>query len=63
VGTSLYDLAGMITTAIGYTPRVKVNQDLPAGVPRLVADTARLHGFYKPAVRLEDYIAAEAARL
>jgi len=63
IGTSLLDLAGMIATAHGYSPQVKVNTGLPAGVPRLVADTTRLHRFYVPAVRLDDYIAAEASRL
>ena len=62
-GTSLLDLAEMITRACGYSPRVKVNETLPAGVPRLVADTRRLREFYVPAVRLEDYLSAEAARL
>ena len=54
-GTSLRDLAVMMAAAAGYTPEIKVNADKPAGVPRLVADPARLHEFYTPRVTLEDY--------
>ena len=54
-GTSLRDLAVMMANAAGYAPEIKVNADKPAGVPRLVADPARLHEFYIPRVTLEEY--------
>ena len=54
-GTSLRDLALMMANAAGYAPEIKVNADKPAGIPRLVADPARLHEFYTPRVTLEDY--------
>lgn len=56
-GTMLLNLAGMMAEAAGYRPDVKVDPDMPAGVPSLVADTARLREFYTPAVTLEDYFA------
>jgi nucleoside-diphosphate-sugar epimerase len=63
IGTSLRDLAVMITAAFGYQPQVKVNTGLPAGVPRLVADTTRLRGFYASRIRLGDYITAGVSNL
>ena len=55
-GTSLRELATMMAAAAGYTPGIKVNTALPAGVPRLVADPARLREFHIPVVTLEDYL-------
>ena len=54
-GTSLRDLALMMANAAGYAPEIKVNADKPAGIPRLVADPARLHEFYTPRITLEGY--------
>ena len=54
-GTSLRDLALMMANAAGYAPEIKVNTGKPAGIPRLVADPARLHEFYTPRVTLEGY--------
>ena len=54
-GTSLRDLAVMMADAAGYAPEIKVNADKPAGIPRLVADPARLHEFYTPRVVLDEY--------
>ena len=61
-GTSLHDLAVMVTAAAGYSPRIKVNTALPAGIPRLVADTACLRGFCPPQVTLGGYISAGGTR-
>ncbi len=55
--TSLAELAVMMGNAAGYSPFVKVDASMPAGVPRLVADPGRLHEFYTPSVTLEDYFA------
>jgi nucleoside-diphosphate-sugar epimerase len=57
LGTSLRDLAMTMAEAAGYTPQVKVNTGLPAGVPRLVADAGRLRSFCAPVTSLEDYFA------
>jgi nucleoside-diphosphate-sugar epimerase len=54
--TSLHELATMMGKAAGYAPGIKVDSSMPAGVPRLVADPARLHEFYTPGVTLEDYL-------
>jgi nucleoside-diphosphate-sugar epimerase len=56
-GTMLLALASMMAKAAGYHPDVKVDPGMPAGVPSLVADTARLHGIYRPRVAIEDYLA------
>ena len=56
-GTMLLNLAGMMADAAGYRPEVKVDQDMPAGVPSLVADVTRLNGICKPQVAIEDYLA------
>ena len=56
-GTSLAGLASLAGKAAGYSPAVKVNEGLPAGVPSLVADPSRLHEFYIPEVGLEDGLA------
>lgn len=55
--TSLHELAAMMGKAAGYSPGIKVDSSMPAGVPRLVADPGRLHEFYTPGVTLEDYLA------
>ena len=56
-GTMLLNLVGMMADAAGYRPEVKVDQDMPAGVPSLVADVTRLNGICKPQIVLEDYLA------
>ena len=61
-GTMLLDLAGMMATAAGYKPQVKVDPGMPAGVPVLVADTTRLNEFYTPQIAIEDYLAGVLAR-
>ena len=55
--TSLTDLAGMMATLAGYSPQVKVDEGMPAGVASLVADTTRLREHYEPRRVLEDYLA------
>jgi len=59
-GTSLRVLALRMAAAAGYSPRVKVNPGLPSGVPRLVADPARLHQFCPPQVALGGHVALAA---
>ena len=59
--TSLRDLAAMMAAIEGYAPQVKVNENLPAGVPWLVADTKRLRSFCEPRTALETGL-AEMAR-
>jgi len=56
-GTSLRALATIMADSAGYHPEIKVNTDKPAGIPRLVADTSRLHEFYIPQVTLGDFFA------
>lgn len=58
VPTLLRDLARVITRQASYAPGIKTDTALPAGVPSLVADTARLRSFYRPQVPLADGIAA-----
>lgn len=60
-GTSLRYLAAVMAEAAGYEPAIKVDRDMPAGVPSLVADTTRLREFYTPQVVLEDYLAGVLA--
>ena len=55
--TSLTRLVAVMSAAAGYTPQVKVAENMPAGVPSLVADTTWLNEFYIPSVSLEDYFA------
>ncbi|MFE9855587.1 NAD-dependent epimerase/dehydratase family protein [Streptomyces sp. NPDC005780] len=54
--TSFDQLAGYVTSAAGYTPRIK---HLPAalqGVHHRVCDPTRMLGYYQPAVTLEEGI-------
>lgn len=51
--TSLRALARMMLAAAGQVAEIKVDPGMPAGVPALVADTARLHGFHVPQTSLE----------
>ena len=51
--TSLRALARMMLAAGGQVAEIKVDPGMPAGVPSLVADTARLHGFHVPQISLE----------
>jgi UDP-glucose 4-epimerase len=60
VGTSLRDLALAMAGAAGYCPRITVNEGLPAGVMRLVADPGRLNGFCPPQVALDGHVALAA---
>lgn len=55
-GTSLLELAHIVTAASGYLPQVKVDESQPAGVLHLVADTGRLREFCEPQVSLEEGI-------
>jgi nucleoside-diphosphate-sugar epimerase len=51
--TSLRALARMMLAAGGQVAEIKVDPGMPAGVPSLVADTRRLHGFHVPQTSLE----------
>ena len=56
-GTGLAELVALMGKAAGYTPQVKVDAGMPAGVPRLVADNTLLRTFCPPQVTLEDHFA------
>jgi nucleoside-diphosphate-sugar epimerase len=56
-GTSLAELAAMMAGIAGYSPQVKVDTGLPAGLPSLVADASLLRSFCPPQVTLEDGLA------
>jgi nucleoside-diphosphate-sugar epimerase len=60
--TSLHDLAVMMAGIAGYQPQIKVAEDMPAGVPWLVANPARLRSFYEPRVSLETGLAEVLAQ-
>lgn len=55
-GTTIMDLARMVTKAAGYSPVYDVDKNMPAGVPHLVADPSRMLEHYKPQFDLESYI-------
>jgi nucleoside-diphosphate-sugar epimerase len=55
-GTTLAALASMVAAAHGYTPAIKVDDAMPAGVPSLVADTAILTRWYQPQRALTGYL-------
>lgn len=54
--TSFDQLAGYVTAAAGYTPRIKHLPAAPQGVHHRVCDPTRMLGFYQPAVTLEEGI-------
>lgn len=62
LGTSLRELVAMMGRAAGHRPEVKVLENMPAGVPSLVADITRLSTFYTPKVALHDGLAEVLAQ-
>lgn len=54
IGTSMLELAALFTREAGYTPRVNLHPDKPAGVAYRVGDPTRLNEFYKPRVSLAE---------
>ncbi|MGW3298486.1 NAD-dependent epimerase/dehydratase family protein [Streptomyces rubiginosohelvolus] len=54
--TSFDQLAGYVTQAAGYTPRIKHLPTAPQGVHHRVCDPTRMLGFYQPTVTLEEGI-------
>jgi nucleoside-diphosphate-sugar epimerase len=56
-GVSFNELAALVTTAAGYTPRVQHRLDAPVGVAYRVGDPTKLHTVYTPRITLEEGIA------
>jgi nucleoside-diphosphate-sugar epimerase len=54
--TSFDELAGYVTQAASYTPRIKHLPAAPQGVHHRVCDPTRMLGFYQPTVTLEEGI-------
>ncbi|MCX4450695.1 NAD(P)-dependent oxidoreductase [Streptomyces sp. NBC_01789] len=54
--TSFDQLAGYVTQAAGYSPRIKHLPGAPQGVHHRVSDPSRMLGFYQPTVTLEEGI-------
>lgn len=52
-GTSFDELAGMVTSAAGYSPELHHDTAKPAGVDYRVGDPTQLFKFYEPRVPLE----------
>jgi nucleoside-diphosphate-sugar epimerase len=59
--TSFDQLAGYVTAAAGYTPRIKHLPTAPQGVHHRVCDPTRMLQFYKPVIELEAGIARALA--
>lgn len=56
-GTTFNELAGLVTAAAGYSPRLHHNRDAPVGVRYRVGDPTRMLEFYRPTVSLEEGVA------
>ncbi|MEU1434048.1 NAD-dependent epimerase/dehydratase family protein [Streptomyces sp. NPDC005786] len=54
--TSFDQLAGYVTSAAGYTPRIRHLPTAPQGVHHRVSDPTRMLGYYQPRVTLEEGI-------
>ncbi|MFE9432336.1 NAD-dependent epimerase/dehydratase family protein [Streptomyces sp. NPDC006640] len=59
--TSFDELAGLVTTAAGYTPELKHLATAPQGVHHRVCDPKRMLDVYQPRVSLEEGIARALA--
>lgn len=57
VATSMYELAGRICAASGYTPEFQIDRDAPMGVRHRVADVTLLSTLYECKISLEEGIA------
>ena len=55
-GTSMAELAELITQAAGYTPEIAYKPDAPRGVDYRVGDPSRMREFYTPRVNLDQGI-------
>lgn len=53
IGTSMAELVHMMCREVGYTPDIKVLEDMPMGVQYRVGDPARMSAIYHPKVDLE----------
>lgn len=56
VGTSMVSLAAVACDYAGYSPKLELLPDKPAGVAYRVGNPARLHRFYKPRISLAEGI-------
>lgn len=61
--TSFLELAGMVTKASGYSPRIEPLPHKPTGVQYRVGDPTLMHTLYKPRICLEDGIEQALAKL
>jgi nucleoside-diphosphate-sugar epimerase len=52
VGTSMRDLVTLMCTMVGYSPRVELRPDMPAGVAYRVGDPTLMQRWYTPEVSL-----------
>ncbi len=55
-GVSFNQLAGMITKAVGYSPRIEYKPDAPRGVQCRVGDPTKMREFFTPKISLEETI-------
>lgn len=55
--TSFLDLAHLVTSVAGYSPRILTRPDAPAGVEYRVCNPTRLREVYQPTITLEQGIA------
>lgn len=53
-GTSMRELARMACQTVGYSPRLRLRTDKPAGMPHRVGDPSALHRYYMPQVSLAE---------
>lgn len=56
IGTSLADLAALVTKAAGYSPTIQNLTDRPIGVQYRVGDPSLMKSFYEPKISLEQGI-------
>jgi nucleoside-diphosphate-sugar epimerase len=56
IGTNFVELAELVTTLAGYSPKIVTMPDMPTGVMHRVADTSRSHRIYQPRITLTEGI-------
>lgn len=56
IGTNFVELAELVTTLAGYSPKIVTRPDMPTGVMHRVADTTRSHRIYQPRITLTEGI-------
>lgn len=56
IGTNFVELAEVVTSLAGYSPKIVTMPDMPTGVMHRVADTSRSHRIYQPRITLTEGI-------